>query len=47
MSKQLTLSATLCIFAMALFALAADKSPPGGIDQRGPAPFTLGATIAR
>ena len=46
MSKQLTLSATLCVFAMALFALAGDKSPPSGIDQRGPAPFAIGATIA-
>jgi hypothetical protein len=47
MSKQLTLSATLCVFAMALFALAGDKSPPSGVNARGPAPFALGATISR
>lgn len=47
MSKQLTLSATLCVFAMALFALAGDKSPPSGVNARGPAPFAIGATITR
>lgn len=47
MSKQLTLSATFCIFAMALVAIAGDKAPPSGTDQRGPMPFSISANIAR
>ena len=45
MSKQLTLSATLCVFAMALFALAGDKSAPSELAEHGPAPFSLTASI--
>ena len=46
MSKQLTYSATLCAFAMALFAIAGDKAPPSGVDQRGPALFAPLVSIA-
>ncbi len=46
MSKQLTLSATLCVLTMALFAIAGDKSPPSGMDLRGPAPFAVSASTA-
>jgi hypothetical protein len=47
MSKQLTLSATFCVFAMALFAIAGDKAPPSASDMRGSAPFALKVGIAR
>lgn len=47
MSKQLTLSATFCVFAMALFAIAGDKAPPSASDLRGSAPFALKVGIAR
>ena len=46
MSKQLTCSATLCAFAMALFAIAGDKAPPSEVDLRGPALFAPSALIA-
>ena len=47
MSKQLTLSATLCALTMALFAIAGDKAPPSGVDLRGPAPFAASVSIGR
>ncbi|WP_454597360.1 hypothetical protein [Qipengyuania sp. SM2507] len=47
MSKQLTLSATLCAFTMALFAIAGDKVPPSGVDLRGPSPFAASVGIGR
>lgn len=46
MSKQLTYSATLCVFAMALFAIAGDKAPPSGADLHGSTLFAPSASIA-
>ena len=47
MSKQLTLSATLCVVTMALFAIVGDKAPPRGVDLRGPTLFAVSVSIGR